>query len=60
MIDDGTSWTSNLPLTKALRARDELTAGYSDPKLEAKRLAAIRWLRLNGLWIVDRIIRRKT
>lgn len=60
MIDDGTSWCGYLPLAKSLRARPDLVLRYADPRMEQKRLDAIRWLRMNGLWLCDRFVRRKT
>ena len=56
---DGTAWIGNLPLAKSLRQRPDLTLGYPDPDLEQKRLESIAWLRMHGLWIVDRVVRMK-
>ena len=61
MIDDGTCW-SGLPLTAALRERNRYGHGYRNESLEAKRRAAIKWLREKSRvgWACDQVKEKTT
>ena len=60
MIDDGTCcdiYWDGLPLTAALRERNRYGHGYRNESLEAKRRAAIEWLRESSKmgWACDQV-----
>ena len=56
MIYDGTAW-DGLPLSAALLDRRRYGHGYRSESLEAKRRAAIEWLRESSTvgWACDKV-----
>lgn len=60
MINDGTAWDGSLPLATALQTRALFGHGYRNECLEAKRRAAIQWLREQSRtgWACDKVQKR--